>query len=111
MASVDGANLTYVSEQLEAVAVGDRARAEVLNAMIQSEKADNSNMPAMDAQLLTRLNEVGAAMRSGFESRMNSFEAGSGPQHFAMDGQSSRAPRLRVHRQCPRCCCLHQQFH
>ena len=30
---------------------------------------------------------------------MNSFEAmsgGSGPQHFAMDGQGFRAPRLRV---------------
>ena len=50
----------------------------------------------MHAQELTRLNEVGAAMRSAFESRMNSFEAGSGPRHFAMDGQGSWAPRLRV---------------
>ena len=88
MASVDGGNLTRVSEQLEVVAVGDKARAEVLNAMIQSEKADG--------QELARLNEVGAGMRSVFESRTNSFEAGSGPQQFAMDGQSSRAPRLRV---------------
>ena len=96
MASVDGANLTKVSEQLVAVAVGHKARAEVLNAMIQCEKADNSKMLAMHGQELTRLNEVGAAMRSAFESRMISFKAtsGGGPQHFAMDGQSSRAPRL-----------------
>ena len=96
MELVDGANLTKVSEQLQAVAVGDKAGAEVLNAMIQSERADNSNMRSMHAQELTRLNEVGAAMWSAFESRMNSFEAGSGPRHFAMDGQSSRAPMLRV---------------
>ena len=99
MASEDGANLTRVSEQLEAVAVGDKARAEVLNAMIQSEKVDSSKMLALNGQELTGLNEVGAVMRTVFEPRMNSFEAmsgGSGPQHFAMDGQGSRAPRLRV---------------
>ena len=50
MALVDGANLTKVSEQLQAVAVGDKARAEVLNAMIQSGKADNRSMLAMHAR-------------------------------------------------------------
>ena len=53
-------------------------------------------MLPMHAQELTRLNEVGPAMRSVFESSMTSFEAGSGPQHFAMNGQISTAPRLRV---------------
>ena len=50
MASVDGANLTRVSEQLEAVAFGDKARADVLNARIQSEKADRQQQHASHAR-------------------------------------------------------------
>ena len=72
---MDGANLTKVTEQLQAVAIGDKARAQMLNVMIQSGKADSSNMLSMHAQELTRLNKVGAFTRSAFESRRSSFEA------------------------------------
>ena len=70
MASLDGANLKRVSEQLEFVAVGDKARAEVLDAMIPWEKGGSSSMLAMHARELTRSNRVGAVMKSAFESRM-----------------------------------------
>ena len=80
-----------IGEQLQNLEISDKAKAEVLNAMVQSEvlKVEKE---------LTRLNEVGLSMTGQINQWMSS---GPAPNNFSIDGQGGgsgggRAPTLRL---------------
>ena len=101
MTSVDGAKRSKIEEQLESLAVSGMAWDEVLNVMIQTEKAENSAKLTIHAQELARLNEVGVSQRTTIDIWLHALESVPGTKQFAMDspGRRSgggRAPRMRI---------------